>query len=205
MIKDKLKTMIKNPLRLATKMFILLWIFLIINVLMKVTFDYWQPYVIPTPQLERLGIFIDSHRWIQSTLNGIFYIFNGIVLILCGVQKWWYKNKKQFLIVTFILFILYLLNETLYLDDYTIIVSCFIIPMAINYKRFVWIFITFGLSTIFLAISLWLEGFTTANDMNYIIGTFLQTDYYIMLGLNYILFNLIRIYLDNKKIKKEIK
>lgn len=191
--------MIKDPLRLVLKLFILLWVFLFVHVLLKVTFDYWQPYVIPTPQLEALGNFIDNHIWLQKTLSGMFYIFNGLILILCGVQQWKYKNKKQFLIVLVIVLLLYILNETLHLDDYTIIVGCFIIPLAINYKRWLWILLTFGLSTIFLAMSLWLEGFTNANNMNYIVGTFLQIDYYIMLGLNYILFNLIRLRLNKKE------
>ena len=191
--------MIKDPLRLVLKLFILLWVFLFVHVLLKVTFDYWQPYVIPTPQLEALGNFIDSHIWLQKTLSGIFYIFNSLVAILCGTQQWKYKNKKQFLIVLGILMVLYVLNETLYLDDYTVIIGCFIIPLAINYKRWLWILLTFGLSTIFLAASLWLEGFTNANSMNYIIGTFLQIDYYIMLILNYILFNLIRVHLNKKE------
>lgn len=192
--------MIKDPLRLVLKLFILLWVFLFVHVLLKVTFDYWQPYVIPTTQLESLGSFIDNHIWLQKTLSGLFYVFNGLVLILCGVQQWKYKSKKQFLIVLSIIIILYILNETLYLDDYTIIIGCFIIPLVINYKRWLWILLTFGLSTIFLATSLWLEGFTNANNMNYIIGTFLQIDYYIMLSLNYILFNLIRLHLNKKEV-----
>lgn len=191
--------MIKDPLRLVLKLFVLLWVFLFVHVLLKVTFDYWQPYVIPTLQLEALGNFIDSHVWLQKTLSGIFYIFNSLVAILCGVQQWKYKNKKQFLIVLVIILVLYILNETLYLDDYTIIIGCFSIPLAINYKRWLWILLTFILSTIFLAVSLWLEGFTNANNMNYIIGTFLQIDYYIMLGLNYILFNLIRVHLNKRR------
>lgn len=196
---DKLKRIIKDPLRLALKLFVLLWIFLIIHILLKVTFDYWQPYVIPTPQLEALGNFIDSHIWLQKILSGIFYIFNSLVAILCGTQQWKYKNKKQFLIVLGILAVLYVLNETLYLDDYTVIVGCFIIPLVINYKRWPWILLTFGLSTIFLAASLWLEEFTNANNMNYIVRMFLQGDYYIMLMLNYISFNLIREKINKKK------
>ena len=204
-MKDLFKRMIKNPLRLALKMFGLLWFFLFLHIFLKVTFNYWQPYVIPTPQLEMLGNFIDSHKWLQATLNGIFYVINGLIVVLCGTQQWWFKSKKEFLIILVIITLLYVINETLYLDDYTIIVGWFILPLSINYKRVIWIIGTFILTLIFLPLSLWLEGFANANNMNYIIGTFFQIDYYLMLGLNYILFNLIRIYLDNKKLKKEMK
>lgn len=197
-MKNLFKRMIKNPLRLSYKMFFLLWFFLIVNVLLKVTFDYWQPYVIPTPQLERLGNFIDSHRWIQATLNGIFFLINGIVIILCGTQQWWFKNKKQTISTLILIIILFVLNVTLKLNDYTVIFGCIIYPLILNRKKWLWILLTFIFSIIFLKVSLWLEGFISADNMSYIIRMLFQGDYYIMLGLNYILFNLIRI-------KKEMK
>ena len=190
--------MIKNPLRLSYKMFFLLWFFLIINVLLKVTFDYWQPYVIPTPQLERLGNFIDSHRWIQATLNGIFYLINGIFVILCCIQQWWFKNKKQTISVIVTIIICFLLNVFLNMYDYTPFITTIILPLIINFKKWLWVILTFIISNVFMIISLWLEGFISADNMNYIIRMLFQGDYYIMLGLNYILFNLIRM-------KKEMK
>ena len=192
-LKDLCKRMFKNPLRLTLKLFGLLWFFLLFQIFLKVTFNYWQPYVIPTEQLENIGNFIDSHRWLQIILNGIFYTFNGVMLILCGIQRFWFKNKRDTIFAISLLIIMYILNETLYLDNITIFISCFICPLILDRKKWLWIIISFLCSFVFLTLSLFLEGFSNANNMNYIIGTFLQTDYYIMLLLNYILFNIIRL------------
>ena len=195
---EKIKKMVKNPLKLAVKLFILVWIVLILHITLKLTFNYWQPYIIPTPQLENISNFIDNNRWLEIILNGILYIINGVILILCGTQQWWFKHKKQSIITFITIIILFVLNVTLKLDDYTIIFGCIIYPLLLNYKRWFWIISTFGLSIIFLALSLWLEGFANTNDMNYIIKIFFEFDYYIMLVLNYILFNLIRTKRENK-------
>ena len=93
--KEKLGRMIPNPLRLALKMFGLVWFFLVLQVVLKLTFNYWQPYVIPTEQLENVGNFIDDHRWLYATLNSIFYIFNSMLMTLTCLQQWRFENNKQ--------------------------------------------------------------------------------------------------------------
>ena len=186
------KKILKDPTRFVTKLFVLIWITLVIHLILKLTFNYWQPYVIPTPQLEELGNYINNHTWLRLLLDGSFYTLNSVVAMLCGTQQWKFKNKKQTIIVIAVIVTLFILNESLYLDDYTIIIGCFILPLLVNYRKWIWILLTFIFSFVFLALSLWLEGFTNADNTNYIIKLFLQGDYYIMLALNYILFNLLR-------------
>ena len=93
-MKDKLKELIKrmipNQLRLSIKMFGLVWFILLLHIFLKVTFDYWQPYVIPTPQLEKLSNFIDNNIWLKIILDGVLYLINGIFVILCFWQQWWF-------------------------------------------------------------------------------------------------------------------
>ena len=84
---------IKSPKRLALKLFVLVWIFLALQIVLKVTFNYWQPYVIPTPQLQVISDFIDNNRWVEILCNGILYIINATLVILCSIQQWWFKNK----------------------------------------------------------------------------------------------------------------
>lgn len=196
--KEKLGRMIPNPLRLALKMFGLVWFFLVLQVVLKLTFNYWQPYVIPTEQLENVGKFIDNHRWLQVILNGIFYVFNSVIMILCAIRQWFFKTKKQFAIVLLLSIVCYIVSITYPKIIFTGIFLTIILPIIINKKSWIWAILTFVLSNIFLFISLILEGFTIANNMNYIVGTFLQNDYYIMLILNYILFNIIRIKKEGK-------
>ena len=85
--------MIKNKLRLTLKLFLILWFLLFLQVILKITFNYWQPYAIPTQQLEVISDFIDSNKVLIIVLDGVFYIFNAIIMILCSIQQF-YKNKK---------------------------------------------------------------------------------------------------------------
>ena len=70
-----LDKMLKNKTRLALKMFIILWFLLFLQVILKLTFNYWQPYVIPTPQLERISDFIDNNLWLKIIIDNIKYCF----------------------------------------------------------------------------------------------------------------------------------
>lgn len=184
--------MLKNKLSLTVKLFISVWIVLLLHVLLKVTFNYWQPYVIPNEQLQYISDYIDNHRWLQATLNGIFYTISGIIIILCGLQKWWFSNKKQSMIVISLIILSFIyslvFNETIL----NTIALTIVVPLIIDKKKFITILSSFALSILFLFLSLLLEGFANSDDMPYIIGTFLNIDYYIMLILNYFAFNLIR-------------
>ena len=196
--KEKLGRMIPNPLRLALKMFGLVWFFLVLQVVLKLTFNYWQPYVIPTEQLENVGNFIDDHRWLQATLNGVFYVINGILVLLCCLRQWWFKNKREAIIVIGLI-ILGFLSSILLNDIYvhTIFLSI-VLPLILKPKNWLWVILTFVASNLFMALSFFLEGLINSNNESFIIHTFMQFDYYIMLVLNYILFNLI-------KMKQEMK
>lgn len=197
--KELIKRMIPNPLRLSIKMFGLVWFILLLHIFLKVTFDYWQPYVIPTPQLEKLSNFIDNNIWLKIILDGVLYLINGIFVILCCLQQWWFKNKKQTIIVISLIVMGYI---SYYVFNYTIfhtLLLSIVLPLVINKKKWLWIILTFILSNVFMILSLWLEGFTNTNNINYVIKLLFQFDYYIMLVLNYILFNIIRIYKEIKK------
>ena len=191
--------MIKNKLRLTLKLFLILWFLLFLQVILKITFNYWQPYAIPTQQLEVISDFIDSNKVLIVVLDGVFYIFNAIIMILCSIQQWWFKNKKQSIIVISIIILSYIYFIIFEQSTILSIILNFSIPLIINYKKWLYIILTFIFSNLFLLLSLWLEGFTSSNDMSYIVATFLNIDYYIMLVLNYMLFNFIRIRKENKK------
>lgn len=193
-----MKKMIKNPTRLALKVFILIWFFLIVQIVLKLTFNYWQPYVIPTPQLQAISDFIDNNRWLEIICNGILYTINTTIYILCCIRQWWFKNKKQALLVIGLSIIGFTVN-ILFPNFIVAFVLSIGLPLIIKPKNWLYIILTFILSNLFTALSLWFEGFTNTNDMNYFIKVFFQFDYYIMLVLNYMLFNMIDIY---KLIKK---
>jgi len=189
--------MFKNKFSLTLKLFIIVWIVLFVHILLKLTFNYWQPYVIPNEQLQIISDFIDRNRWLQVSLNGIFYIFNGIVMFLTAVKQWWFKNIKQAILIISLIVINFII--TVILPDFVIgtLLIVIIIPIILDFRKWYFAIGAFALSNVFLALSLWLEGFVNSNTMNYVIGTYLNIDYYIMLLLNYFVFNLIKL----KKVK----
>lgn len=196
--------MLKDKTRLALKMFIILWFLLFLQVILKLTFNYWQPYVIPTPQLENISNFIDRNLWLKIIIDKIYWFVGTLLMIFCGLQQWWFKkHKKKFLITILILGVISFVDDfTKYnsaIDSVITIASVIVIPLIINYRKWFYIILTFILSNVFLAISLWLEGFVKTDNMTYVIKLFFTHDYYIMLLLNYILFNFIRIKKEEKE------
>lgn len=187
--------MVKNKSRLATKLFIIVWIVLAIHIGLKLTFNYWQPYVIPNDRLQAISDFIDNNSIIKIILDKILYIINVVFMILAGIQEWKF-NKKYPIIIILICAILSALNDFTPINQLTdSIISIFtliVLPLIINKKKWLYVLLTFAFSNIFLFLSLWLEGFVNSNDMQYICKVFLEFDYYIMLVLNYFVFNLVR-------------
>jgi len=184
--------MVKSKSRLAVKLFIIVWIVLAVHIVLKLTFNYWQPYVISSDKLQAISDFIDNNRWLQATLNGILYLFNGIILILCGLQRWWFKTKKQTIIVIGAIIIGFILLAFFKIQIINTIFITIILPLIFDKTKWKTILITFALTNVFLFLSLWLEGFVNSDDMQYICKVFLEFDYYIMLILNYFVFNFLR-------------
>lgn len=190
--KEKLGRMIPNPLRLALKMFELVWFFLVLQVVLKLTFNYWQPYVIPTEQLQSVSNYIDSHIWLSTTINGLLYLFNGIIVLLCCLRQWWFKDRKQLILIVSLIILGYIYSLIFKESTINTIIITIIVPLILKPKNWLWIILTFVSSNLFMLISFWLQNKTNAYEMNYIIAIFFNNDYYILLILNYILFNLIR-------------
>ena len=190
-MKDLIKRMIKNPARLAVKVFILIWFFLIVQIVLKVTFNYWQPYVIPTPQLQAISDFIDNNRWLEVIINGILYVINALLIILCGIREWWFKSKKQLVIILSSCVLGFIIN-LLFPNFVVAFIITIGIPLILKPKSWLFILLTFIISNVFQFLSLWLVGFTNANDMPYLIPVLLNNDYYILLAINYMMFNLIK-------------
>lgn len=183
---------LKNPTRVAIKMFILVWIVLLLQVVLKLTFNYWQPYVIPNETMKVISDFIDNNQWLEITIDGHLYVLNVLIYTLCCLKQWWYKNIKQFVIILAIAILGYASIMLIPNNYITAIVISIVVPLIMKPKNVIYILLSFVFSNLFSAISFWLSGETNDLNMNYIISLFMNFDYYIMLVLNYFAFNLIK-------------
>jgi hypothetical protein len=146
--------------------------------------------VIPNDRLQAISDFIDSHSVIKIALNGVWYIFNGYIMICCSLQCWHLGKKKN--IITLILLFLGALWVLFIENTIIALLLSVIYPLILNRKKWLTIILTFALNNIFLLLSLWLTEISNCNDMNYFIQMLFFFDYYIMLILNYFVFNLFR-------------
>ena len=107
-------------------------------------------------------------------------------MLLCCLRQWWFKNKREAIIVIDLI-ILGFLSSILLNDIYvhTIFLSI-VLPLILKPRNWLWIILTFIASNLFMFLSLIIEGFSNADNVNYIVRMFLQNDYYIMLFMNYI-------------------
>lgn len=188
--------MIKDKKRLAIKLFIALWIVLALHILLKLTFNYWQPYVIPNDTLQVISDYIDSHSLLKFSINKIFWFIGSYFMVLAGIQEWKFKNPYPIIVLIICGVISLVSNYTpinTIVDTILPIITLIILPLIINRKKWLAIILTFAFSYLFLFLSLWLEGFVNSDDMQYICKVYLEFDYYIMLGLNYFVFNFIDI------------
>lgn len=194
----KFKEAVPNPLRLTIKLFCLVWGFLLLYVILKLSFNYWQPYVIPTEQLEKVSNFIDGNNFIKITLNLILYVINVVIMVLCGLRQWKFKSNRQMLIVVVLSILSFTYGNVFNETTFNTLFITIVLPIILNKKSWLWVILTFIISNLFMLLSLFLEGISNTNNLCYIAKLFMQFDYYIMLIMNYILFNFIRI-------KKEMK
>ena len=191
-MENKFKIMFKNKARLSFKLFILVWIVLFIQVVLKLTFNYWQPYVIPSPQLQVISNFVDNHFWIKIIFNSILYILSAVIVVLCGIQQYWFKNKFQTILSLSIITGCCILNYIPYVNNFTPFITTVALPLILNMKKWLYIILTFILSNVFLIISLLLNNFVQTDCNGFIIDNLFLIDYYIMLVLNYVWFNMIK-------------
>ena len=185
----KLK-MVKNKSKLAIKLFIIVWVVLVVHIALKLTFNYWQPYIIPNEQLQAISDFIDANSVIKIVFDGIFYIFNGYIIICCCLQKW--QLGKKINIITLILMFIGYIWVVFIENTITTLLLSIVYPLILNRKKWLPIMLTFILNNVFLLLSLWLESFVNTNDMQSFIQTLFLFDYYIMMILCYFVFNLKR-------------
>lgn len=113
-------------------------------------------------------------------------------MILCSIKRWWFKDKKQTYLIIGILLANYIIATFLYKS---VLITLFLsigVPIIIDKSKWKYTIATFALNFVFTYLSLFLEGFTNSNNMPSIIKIMLNFDYYIMLAINYMTFNLLQ-------------
>lgn len=84
--------------KLIRRIFIILWISLIILLIMKFCFNIWYQIVIKNKTLININNFISSN-WLKYIVLGVFYLLNGNFAYLSGCQKTKYNNILETIII----------------------------------------------------------------------------------------------------------
>lgn len=184
--------MLKDKTKFFLKLYIIIWVVLILLVLAKLLFGYYQPYVIPNDKMQMLSDFIDRNKWLEIILGLLFNVSNGLLIVLCCIKRWWFEKKWHTILVFSVLILKYLFATFIGQSTILTLFVAFGLPLIIDYKKWHYTIIAFVLSNIFLLLSLWFNGNTNTSEMPYIIRTLFLLDYYIMLGIEYITTNLIK-------------
>ena len=133
-VDNMLDNMLKNKTRLALKMFIILWFLLFLQVILKLTFNYWQPYVIPNETLQSISDYIDNHRILKDSIDLVYCYINAVFVVLAGIKVWKFKNKLHYLII-FGLALATIISQNSIVDTILTIICTIIYPLILDIKN----------------------------------------------------------------------
>lgn len=164
-----------------------MWITLLLMVVLKLCFNFYYPIVIENSKLLEISYYIDKHKWLDESINFIFYSCNGLLLSLCVLHEKWFKKKWHFIIMfssSSLVFLAKLYNFTL--GSVLIIIPYLIIPLLITEKPKRWIFITFLLDNLFQILSNFARGNSLIICDTALVRKLMWIDYYLLFIIYYL-------------------
>lgn len=183
--------------KLIFRLWIILWLCLIILLIMKFCFGIWYPIVVKNESFMNICNFIDENKWLSLIVMGIFYVLNiNIITLLCTNKKK-YDNWLMLIIANIIIIGNYVVKYFNSIIGNIIEILMIITYIVINIKQnnfknklinILLPLIFYGLLnlwqlTIYFVRGLDLNALNTYPSLIYII---LQLDYYIFTIINWI-------------------
>ena len=180
---------ILNVPKLIRRIWLLLWICLVILLVMKFCFGIWYPIVVKNVNLLKFNDFI-CNSWVRYVILGMFYIINLNVLYLTSCVKRKYNKWYEVIIINVLIIGSFLLKiNSRYLSFISETIILLIIPIIyllktykVNRIRLISFPILIQVITMIWQLNIYLVrgiDFDIATDSHILIGIILQIDYYI--------------------------
>lgn len=182
--------------KLILRLWIILWICLIVLLVMKFCFGIWYPIVIKNQALLDFNNYIDS-TWLKWLFLGIFYTFSGNILYLTSCKKKKFSNIVEFILINItIILTLYVKTQIYWLGITLEIIISVVIPIIYLIKtnkyinKFILILYPIAIQGI---VFLWQSNIllvrglpANLEDVGTIFQIVLQIDYYVFLSVLWI-------------------
>lgn len=183
--------------KLIRRVWILLWLMLIILLVMKFCFGIWYPIVIENEHLLNFNEIIGK-SWARYIILAIFYIFSGNLLYFISCTKKKYDYAWELVGINTIIaasFIIKIINSNFsIIPEMIVSVVIPIVYLLKKYKNVNKVLLVIYPLIIQLLVFVWqlniflvrdIGDFNSINDQYFIIGFALQLDYYIFLTITY--------------------
>ena len=182
--------------KLIIRLWIILWLCLIILLIMKFCFGIWYPIVVENKILLNISDYIDN-SWLKYLILSIFYVFNINLVYLTACRKVKYDHILEILLINLLIaltFIVKMYNNYLgFIGEFLIVIPIPIIyfhkyhPEDSIIKDILWTFVLQILIMLWQCNILLVRGLPNPlTSASTIIQIILQLDYYIFLTILWI-------------------
>lgn len=122
--------------KLILRLWIILWICLIILLVMKFCFGIWYPIVIKNQALLDFSNYVDN-TWIKYLILSVFYFVSGHILYLTSVTKKKYTNIKEFILISILIIAAFAIKfYNRYLSLLFELITAVIIPIIVLIREY---------------------------------------------------------------------
>lgn len=194
-MKDFINKILDVP-KLIIRIWIILWICLIILLVMKFCFGIWYPIVIKNQILLDMSNYIDN-SWIKYLILSSFYLLSSNLIYLIACRKYKYNTVYEILFINTIIVVTFIVkcfnNYLGFIGEFIFLI---LIPIAYlviehpetsNIKDIIWTILLEGLIMLWQCNILLVRGLPNPlTSASTLIQVVLQLDYYIFLSVLWI-------------------
>ena len=163
-----------------------MWATLLLMVVLKLTFNYYYPLVIENSKILEISYFIDEHKWLDYTINFIFYLGNATLIYLCSVKEKWFRKKSHAIIIYGAYIIAYPFKAFGFIGFLIMLIPYIVIPLFTTTNKKRWIFIMFILDNIFQIATNFSRGNALILCDTALVRKLVWIDYYLLFVLYYL-------------------
>lgn len=180
-----------NVSRLVKRIYIVLWLILIFFFILKLCFGMWYPIVVENDKLMAISEWIDMTPIARYGIYYLLYQFNFIMVYYIISMRYTNLSKKQFVIISSLATISYILEVLLERGIIGIPIYALIelplmtiIPIYFS-KRRLWSVINLFVIILFQLTIMFVRGIDDINSITMVVYLMLMVDYYIFLFILY--------------------